>query len=359
MAKRKTWIGRIYTGRDPETGKQRFEWVGRFDTKRERDAAVAKRREELSAGPDLPTCDEYVATYMREYLARNPKSATTQGQRLRRFTNDFAGHSLDLSRAEVKAWAAATGRWSRRQPVPNGDLAALCSLYNYAIDDDDLPLPRNPARKLANSTKGRADTPPPTPAQFDKLLDGCAALDDYGATIRAIFEFAAFTLMRPGELYELEWSDIDFKRMRIAKARRVYRGEVAEPKTGPKVIALTPPARDAILNLDRSTQYVFPAKRGGRMSASGFSGYWGKVQAAAGLEFEFYLASKHYGVWFMWTQLGMSDRAIAAQAGWSLRTVTKMLATYGHGDVGALDEVDAAFADHRPKLRALQGGKAG
>jgi hypothetical protein len=35
------------------------------------------------------------------------------------------------------------------------------------------------------------------------------------------------------------------------------------------------------------------------------------------------------------SRFGMSDRAIAAQAGWSLRTVSKMLATYGHGDVGA------------------------
>jgi integrase len=62
--------------------------------------------------------------------------------------------------------------------------------------------------------------------------------------MRAMFKFAAFTLMRPGELYELKWTDIDFKRNRIAKDRRVYRGEVAEPKTGAKVIALTPPGAE-------------------------------------------------------------------------------------------------------------------
>ena len=59
----------------------------------------------------------------------------------------------------------------------------------------------------------------------------------------------------------------------------------------------------------------------------------------------------------MWTQLGMSNRAIAAQAGLSLRTVNKLLATYGHGEVGALDEVDAAFASLRPNLRVV-GGQA-
>jgi integrase len=227
-----------------------------------------------------------------------------------------------------------------------------CPPYNHAIDEDDLPIERNPARKLAKSSKGRADSDPPTAEEFDRLLDACSALGDYGPTMRAMFKFAAFTLMRPGEVYAL---DIDFKAGRIQKARRVYEGQLAEPKTGPKEIALTPPARDALMALDRDCPLVFPAKRGGMISASGMSGYWGKVLAAAGLDFEFYLASKHYGVWFMWTQLEMSKRAIAAQAGWSLRTVDKMLATYGHGEVGALDEVDAAFASHKPNLRVVGG----
>jgi hypothetical protein len=57
------------------------------------------------------------------------------------------------------------------------------------------------------------------------------------------------------------------------------------------------------------------------------------------------------------TAVRASYRAIAAQAGWSLRTVDKMLATYGHGEVGALDEVDAAFASHKPNLRVVGGSE--
>ncbi|HWI95141.1 MAG TPA: hypothetical protein VNS60_03640 [Solirubrobacterales bacterium] len=86
-----------------------------------------------------------------------------------------------------------------------------------------------------------------------------------------------------------------------------------------------------------------------------YSGYWGKVLARAGLDFEWYLASKHYGVWYLWTKVGLSKRAIAAQAGWEESTVDKMLKVYGHGEVGALDEIDAAFAGHVPALRALKG----
>lgn len=50
----------------------------------------------------------------------------------------------------------------------------------------------------------------------------------------------------------------------------------------------------------------------------------------------------------------MSRRAIAAQAGWSLATVDQMLAIYGHGDVGALEEVDAAFEGRVVPLKAVE-----
>jgi integrase len=374
MGKKKTWIGRIPIGTevDPETGKrkQKFHWVGRFATRRERDRAVEQARAALARGgdPQLPTCDEYVDRFLTEYArtpGRNnevPKASTVeiQRERLKRFREDFAGRSLDLSRAEIKAWMNGEGEWADHDPVPNGYMPAVTALFNFAIDEDDLPLERNPARKLAKRTKGRAELPPPTPDEFAALLEATSTLDDYAPTIRALLEFAAFTLMRPSELYELRWGDIDFKRNRISKARRVFRGAVDAPKTGEREIALTPPARAAIQNLARSADddLVFHSVTGKRLSSSGMSGTWARVQAAAGLKFDWYHATKHYGVWHMWTQLGMEPRVIAAQAGWKVSTVDAMLETYGHGEVGALDEVDAAFVDHTPNLRAIDGGKS-
>lgn len=181
-------------------------------------------------------------------------------------------------------------------PCRRRRIAAVVSLYNYAIDEDDLPIERNPARKLTERTKGRSEDAPPTPEEFAALLDATAALGDYGPTVRALMEFAAFSLMRPGEIFALEWSDIDFRRMRIQKTRRVYRGEVDSPKSGAKEIALTPPARDAILKLDRSSPWVFQSKTGRQLSAPTFSNYWAVVKARAELEFDFYHATKHYGV---------------------------------------------------------------
>jgi hypothetical protein len=38
-----------------------------------------------------------------------------------------------------------------------------------------------------------------------------------------------------------------------------------------------------------------------------------------------------------------------------IKGVEKLLRVYGPGEVGALDEVDAAFASHKPNLRLVGG----
>lgn len=293
---------------------------------------------------EIPTCDEYVAEYLED-CARKRKASTVQTNRgrLRRFRADFQGRSLDQSRAELKDWIDGEGRWSGHDPVPGSQVEAVITLYNHAIDEGEVPLLRSPARKLGPRYRGRAEVPPPTPEEFESLLAACSVLGDYAKTMRALMLFAAYTLMRPGELFALEWSDIDFPAMRIRKHRRVYNGELDQPKTGPKLIALPEPALTAINWLSRDSNLVFPSRVGTQLSSSVFWRYWSKVNAAAGLDFQFYHATKHYGVHCLWTKLGLSPRAIAAQAGWKLETADKMLAVYGHGELGALAEIDAAF----------------
>jgi hypothetical protein len=357
---KRRWVGRIYLGRDDD-GRQQFIWLGRFATRRERDDAVAKRRAQLLLGerPQLPNCDTYVDRYLTEYERLHKGSSHgTQADRLKRFRDDFAGQSLDISRQDAKDWAHGEGRWAAREPVPASCVHPVVTLYNHAINEDDLPVVRNPFRNLGARTKGRAEQPPPTEAEFQKILDSCAVLGGYADRMRAFVKFVTFELMRPGEAFELEWADIDFDAMRVRKARRLYRGVVDEPKTGPKVIALTPPARDAIIGLPREGRLVFTTKTGKRFSATNMHTYWHLVTARAGVDYDLYHATKHYGVHYMWTKLGMSERAIAAQAGWSVSAVQKLLKVYGHFDVGALEEVDRAFEGRSSgsRLRVVRPG---
>lgn len=373
------WQGRIFLGRD-ENGVQRYHYVGRFKTRKARNDAVAAAKVKIETegcacdgckaigrkGPavsTLPTIDVQLDRYLAWYRRTNRGSSLgTQEMRLKRFRKDFGDRPLDaVKKAELRDWLAGEGAWEGQEtPVPVSHMPAVVSFFGWSIEEDDRPLGKNPARGLSERSKGRAEEAPPTEAEFQKLIDSCGVMGEaYAPMMRAIFLFAAFELMRPSELFELKETDIDFRRNRISKSRRLYRGTVDEPKTGAKVIALTPPARDVIAPiLPGDGGYVFTNLSGGQMKQNTLTAYWGKVLARADLDFDFYHATKHYGVWYFWTRLGLSDRAIAAQAGWSLRTVDKMLETYGHGDVGALEEVDAAFKD-RPVtgLRLVEGGR--
>jgi hypothetical protein len=358
---KKPFLGRIYLGRD-EDGKQIFEHVGWFAKKKERDREVEKARAarvaKATAPNAIPLCDEYVDRFLADYARRNRESsAEIMGERLAPFRRDFAGRRLDIPRAEFKDWLNAEGNWSHRDPIPKGYRPAYVTLYNHAIDEDDVPLERSPARKLGGRTKSRrSKTPPPTEAEFERLLEGCSALgDDYAPRMRELMLFAAYELMRPSELYALEESKIDFRRMRILKDARLYKGKLDAPKTGTVLVPLTPPARDAIANrLRNEWGLIFLSKRGRRLSQATLAGYWAQIKAASGLQFDFYHATKHYGVHYMWTELEMTPRAIAALAGWKVSTVIEMLETYGHGEVGAMEEVDATFDRRGGSVRHSQ-----
>jgi hypothetical protein len=81
-----------------------------------------------------------------------------------------------------------------------------------------------------------------------------------------------------------------------------------------------------------------------RLTAPTLTAYWKEVRARSRVDLDFYTCTKHYGVWYMKVVLGLPDAAIAAQAGWSERSITKMVETYAHAvDARRLDEIDAAF----------------
>jgi len=352
-ARRKTWVGRIYLATNPD-GTQLYFWVGRFPSKRERDDAVAKARIErpweTEAAPDELTCDEWAEWYLKR-IDRDQKrsSARAARQRLKRFQNDFADRPLSsITRPEAIDWA-------ERAPV--SCVPVVVTLFNTAVEQERLV--RSPFRGLGSRTRGRADVAPPTEHEFDRLLLACSALGDYGPTMHALVLFGAYTGMRPGELFALEWADrpaapgeprvsyIDLAAHRVHVRRRVYHNELDVPKSNrERVIALPPPAQDVLEALvpDEDARFwlVFRSVTGRRLSQPTLSGYWGKVKAAAGLDHDFYLATKHYGVHLLY-KAGLSKRAIASQMGWTEESVDSLLRVYGHIDLIPLAEVDALY----------------
>jgi len=341
---RRTYVGRVYLGHG------QYRWVGRFPTRKARDDAVATAKVELNRGRsgDRLTCrewvDRFLARYEREHKA---SSLVTMQAALKPFTAELGDRALDsISRIEAIDWS---------EKVAASTVPRVVTLFAAAVDAELID--RNPFRGLGRRTKGRAEQPPPSEEELTKLLEACAVHDGYAPQMRALIVFAAYSGMRPGELFALEWSDIDFDAMRVDVKRRVYHGEIDLPKSNkPRRIALTPPARDALLGLlsRQDGGLVFRSKRGRRLSQPTLSGYWGKVLARAGLEFDFYLATKHYAVHYLYATLGLAPRVIAEQMGWTLTGVLKLLAVYGHGDVGALEELDEAFKTNVRQLHVVK-----
>src|SRR6185503_6571022 len=147
--------------------------------------------------------------------------------------------------------------WADR--VPPSSVPTVVTMFNAAVDAELLD--RNPFRGLTRRSRGRSDQHPPTEDELSRLLDACAVHGWYAATMRSLITFAAYTGLRPGELFALEWSDVDFDVMRVHVRRRVYNGRVDLPKSGrTRVVAMPPVARDALLGLSRETALVFTSK---------------------------------------------------------------------------------------------------
>lgn len=350
--KPRTWIGRVYLGTNDQ-GKQLTWWVGRFPTKRERDDAVAEARTtrpwQQATGSGLPTVAEYVA----DTLARMESGAlkTKQDTPFKRSSigaakgrlgqlarSRLGGRTLDeVTRYDAKRWA---------ETVAAGIVNDTVVLFNRAVDEELLD--RNPFRGLGRRIVGRADTDPPTEEQMILLLAACSALGpDYAFRMQAMITFAAYTIMRPGELFALDWDrDVDLDLGVVHVRERVYEGELDLPKSNrARTIALLPQAHDALLTLPERDGLVFRSKTGKRLSQPTMSWYWSQVLARCGLDFDFYLATKHYGVHHLKVVLGLPNHDIAEQAGWSEKAVEAMVKTYAHTSMGALNRIKKAAAD--------------
>jgi integrase len=353
MTRKKRYLGRVEIL--PRAGaKQTFHHLGWFDSKRDRDLAVLEARRdrpwELVSGPQAP-CEAWADRFLsrmesgalRARGGRPYKSSTidTLRTQLKAFRREFGDRPpASITRVEAEDFAAS---------VPASMLPAVVQLFNYLVRLEVLE--RNRFLGLSQR-RHRKDRRPPAEDQMLALVTGCDVLGDYAPVMRALFTFAAYTLMRPCELIALGWDNIDFGAGRILIDERFYRGKTDVPKSNhARVVALTAPALAALSELQRVQGYptgglVFRNKSGNRLTAPTLCAYWQQVRARAGLEHEFYVATKHYGVWFMKVRLDLPNAAIAAQAGWSEKTVDKMIATYAHAvDEGRLAEIHAAFAE--------------
>jgi integrase len=251
MAKKpKRYLGRVYLGQDAN-GKQLWHWVGRFERKRDCDAAVAKARTEKPWEEDAPADEMTCGLWADRFLARMESGAlrTKSGRRfqgvehrhgpqLAQGVQEEFGDRFprSITRVEAEDWA---------EKVPPSRIPIVVTLMNELYRAEEID--RNRFEGLSRRSEGRKGERPPSEEEMVLLLEACSALgDEYAPMMRALLTFAAFTIMRPGELFALDWDlDVELEAGAHGRARvqrRLYRGQTDLPKSNkPRTITLLPP----------------------------------------------------------------------------------------------------------------------
>jgi integrase len=121
----------------------------------------------------------------------------------------------------------------------------------------------------------------------DELSRLLATLDDWPYPETAAFiKFALLTGLRRGELFKLEWNDVDFERLLVT---------LRNPKGGTtRTLPVNSAALNALRELPTSAPYVFPGENG--KQRTDFKGCWQRVRKAAGLPegFRFHGLRHHF-----------------------------------------------------------------
>jgi site-specific recombinase XerD len=151
-------------------------------------------------------------------------------------------------------------RKGARAHTINFEIGTLQTIFNLAIKWGylrDNPTKDVVSLKVTDSTLPRLLTK----EECQRLLDHSPA------DLKPIFFTFLNTGMRKGELENLTWDDVDFKRRKL----KIRRKEFWKPKTGEREIPMNQAVNDLLLDLkkknDKSlkSHFVFPAPDGGQL----------------------------------------------------------------------------------------------
>lgn len=364
----KRWIAKPWV-----SGQNRHAYAGTWDTEEEATkAALAKIEELRTLPPNQETISTFAARWTRDFP--RPKQSTNDRYHAdaARFAKKFGDRKLnEISVPEARSYAMAHKH----------DLGSLRAMYSDARRDG-LVL-SNPFSELGISKgPGRKHIVPITAEELGELAELALSLGDFGRVFRSVIRFAAYTGLRPGEVFGLDWDDIDFEAETVHVRQQLHKGRLTLPKSNKtRKVFLPPPAAQALRDLPSrvpkpiceisGTAMLFPGKLDQRIRQNALWMYWTPVrtafvaklddgrrrefQQAGKASLDFYSITRHFcattlieqGVesWIVARQLGHEDGG---------RLVEKL---YGHPrDEVARERLKRAFAAPT-KLRAVEGAE--
>lgn len=213
-----------------------------------------------------------VQRYIKNYGLKNCKKGTLAAYDV--YLNKHIVPNIGNIRAERLTQKDVTmmhGRISDTAPIAaNRTITFLKAVYNWGIRHSLVKANPVPSVTL-NKEKPRERYL--SASEFKRLGETLSELDnEYPLPVAAI-RLLLLTGCRLREILHLRYSDIDFDNSLL---------NLADTKTGPKIVVLSKPAFDIICNLPRYSPYLFPSRRLDR-PRSDLSAFWKTVCVQADL----------------------------------------------------------------------------
>ncbi len=206
------WVGEFSQGNVNGKRQRRFVYA---KTKREVEQRLLKLKQDSAAGNLVAPCRESLADYFAEWLRVG--STMWAGATVENYTITVNKHIIPL-----------LGRTRLQQLEPRhvqsfyasliergtgiGTIEKVHCVLNKALNDalDLERIPRNPAARVKCPKGEHRPRQTLSLEQVDTYLASLA-----GNRLEALFVLAIFTTMREGELFGLQWSDVDFAQRAI------------------------------------------------------------------------------------------------------------------------------------------------
>lgn len=359
---------------DPETKSKKHVKArdyGLEPPKTERQAKALERaalnaREARGSGND-ETCDSFAARWANDYPRPAESSNRHNEGAVRRFGEDFAGRPLrSITAEEGRAWA-------RENPSKVREVRAM---YNDAIKAGLAAI--NPMAGLgADHERGRHDIVVLTAAELELLKATAVEVhgEEFGLELAVMIDWAAYTCMRPGEIFAAEYSRLDGDAYDVREQFNSHTRKRSKPKHGSTGIIYVPKqARQAVLDKPRriGDDLMFRTSRGKEFRSGSLYWAWHPVRvafvaklpethdlrrrlAADPRDWMDFYELRHFGASYMLNELEIEPWVIAEQLrhkdGGKL-----VLKLYGHPDRRkAIDRIRRAFGGNVQQLRPQTG----
>lgn len=303
-------------------GKQEWTPGGPWATKRHAQEAERRYRDRLEARRTSETCASFGDRWLDEWSRPEPSTQRLYAAAAHRFADHFGPTPLgEVERMSARAWALS---------VPRSVSRVIGTMYEDARNIGLVET--NPFANLRlPATERKADITAPTMDEYRALLESCTILGGYGPEFRAMIQFAAWTGIRQGELFGLQWEDVRGTEIAVQRSRKLD-GTLGLPKSGkPRTVPLLPPARVLDDLPRRPDPFVFHSPRG-KLLIKGTHGWsWQKVKARAGVDVRWH-DLRHFCATQLLDELGLDHFAVSIQLGHT-DGGTLVMERYGHPSV--------------------------